>query len=94
MNSYSYTAEDRIKMAGHLRQLATEMTHGDPRTASMLLVAAKMIERQPRPILPADPQRDVLMALAGEPLLLAASDEQELRRRYAAMREALSKWLK
>jgi hypothetical protein len=41
------------------------------------------------PSLPADPPRDVLMALAGEPLLLAASDEQELRRRYAAMREAL-----
>ena len=32
--------------------------------------------------LPAEPTYAMLRALAGEPVILAASDEQELRRRY------------
>ena len=49
MNSYSYTAKDRIDMAKWLRQLAREMTEGDPKAAARLITAAKMIERQPSP---------------------------------------------
>src|SRR5687768_13898162 len=44
---HSYSVDDRIKMAGRLRQLAKEMTEGDPKTAAMLVQAARMIERQP-----------------------------------------------
>ena len=41
-----------------------------------------------RAALPEEPTHAMLKALAGDPLLLAASDEQELRRRYKAMVEA------
>ena len=40
------TTKQRIDMAGKLRRLAKEMTEGDPKTAGMLALAAKMIERQ------------------------------------------------
>jgi hypothetical protein len=36
-------------------------------------------------IVPIKPPREMLVALAGFPLILAASDEEELRRRYEAM---------
>lgn len=39
-------------------------------------------------LVPIEPHWKMLMALAGEPLILAASDEQELRRRYEAMLRA------
>lgn len=42
-------------------------------------------------VLPAEPTYDMLKALAGDPLILAASDEQELRRRYQAMIAAAPK---
>lgn len=35
--------------------------------------------------LPSEPTYAMLKALAGDPVLLAASDEEELRRRYKAM---------
>lgn len=37
---------------------------------------------------PSEPTYEMLKALAGNPVLLAASDEAELRRRYKAMVEA------
>lgn len=40
-------------------------------------------------VLPEDPPHDALKALAGDPVILAASDEQELRLRYKAMRDVL-----
>ena len=36
-------------------------------------------------LVPIEPTRGMLMALAGEPVILAASDEEELRKRYAHM---------
>lgn len=35
--------------------------------------------------LPQEPTYEMLKALAGDPVILAASDEEELRKRYAAM---------
>lgn len=43
----SHNATDRIALAGKVRQLAKEMTVGDPKTAAMLIQAARAIERQP-----------------------------------------------
>lgn len=34
---------------------------------------------------PSEPTHDMLKALAGDPAILAASDEEELRKRYAVM---------
>lgn len=44
---HSQTGPERIKLASKLRQLSKEMTEGDPKTAAMLILAAKAIERQP-----------------------------------------------
>jgi hypothetical protein len=38
-------------------------------------------------LLPPEPTHEMLRALAGDPALLAASDEAELRKRYQAMRD-------
>jgi hypothetical protein len=38
--------------------------------------------------LPAEPTYEMLKALAGDPVIMAASDEVELRRRYRAMLQA------
>lgn len=40
-------------------------------------------------VLPEEPAREAIVALAGDPAIMAASDEAELRRRYAVMRERL-----
>lgn len=48
----NYTSEERIKMAAWLRQLAKDMTEGDPVAAGKLITAAKMIERQLAPKAP------------------------------------------
>ena len=42
-------------------------------------------------IMPVEPPRDVLMAMAGDPVILAASDEQQAVFMYAVIREALKK---
>jgi hypothetical protein len=39
-------------------------------------------------LVPIDPSYNMLKALAGDPVFLAASDEAELRRRYAEMLKA------
>ena len=39
-------------------------------------------------LVPKIPTHEMLKALAGEPLILSASDEEELCKRYAAMLEA------
>lgn len=40
-----------------------------------------------------EPTYEMLKALAGDPLLLAGSDEQELRRRYKTMRERAPRYV-
>lgn len=57
-----------------------------------LAATAKALGRAEK-MLPEEPPYEALKALAGDPLLLAASDEQELRRRYAVMRQRLMEQL-
>lgn len=68
------------------KELATRIEHGQFSipfsTEELNFVVNRLRDDVP---LPPEPTYGMLMALAGDPVLLAASDEEELKIRYANM---------
>jgi hypothetical protein len=52
------------------------------------MTAAKKHKSRGYQLVPKNPTHRMLKKLAGDPLILCASDEEELRKRYEAMLEA------
>lgn len=70
--------------ADELDSIADEELKGNPAAARIVRNVATLL-RAEAPQLPAEPTHEMLKALAGDPVILASSDEEELRKRYAAM---------
>jgi hypothetical protein len=85
MGTYSY----KVKAKAILGVVNHYLLHGDFPHLDKSEYAVVAMALQAFVGLPAEPTHDMLKALAGDPAILAASDEEELRRRYGVMRERL-----
>ena len=89
LRSDSYESKDRLEEL--MEEAAAQGEHMDDE--SCLRYAAGALNRELKEALErsnvphGELTHDMLKALAGDPVILAASDEEELRRRYRAMRE-------
>ena len=90
----SYAVIDRGEAVNLARNWLTDPVRGITDKGIECLARAVMAMdealRSSGPVeLPQEPSHGMLKALAGDPVILAASDEEELRRRY---REMVSAW--
>ena len=67
------------------------MSRGTTGRASTSMSDSHKYAKRGPVIMPVEPPYDVLLAMAGDPLILAASDELACRELYVLMREALAK---